>query len=84
METLALGSVGQSTKNKHLAKWNTRIKQRKTQGNGPWLHALDDPNEALNDLLELMTSRCFVHDNQQSTVRGFLAAINFLHKMSAG
>ena len=38
----------------------------------------------LDDLLEFITSRCFVHNNQQSTVRDYLAAINFLHKMFAG
>ena len=31
-----------------------------------------------------MTSRCFVHNNQQSTVRGYIAAINFFHEMLAG
>ena len=31
-----------------------------------------------------MASRCFVHNNQQSTVRGYLAAINVIHKMFAG
>ena len=60
------------------------MKERKTQGKGPWLHTVDDPNEALTELLEFMTSRCFVHNNQQSIVRGYLAAINFFHKMFAG
>ena len=43
---------------------------------GPWLRTVDDPNEALIELLEFMTSRCFVHNDQQSTVRGYLVAIN--------
>ena len=83
METLALGSVGQCTHKNYLAKWNTWLKERKTQGKGPWLNALDNPDEVLNDLLEFMASRCFVHNNQQSTVRGYLAAINLFHKMFA-
>ena len=48
------------------------------------MHALDDPDAALNDLLEFMASRCFVHNNQQSTVRGYLAAMIFFYKMFAG
>ena len=34
--------------------------------------------------MEFMASRCYVHNNQESTVRGYLAAIEFLHKMYAG
>ena len=83
MEKLAVGSVGQSTQKNHLAKWNTRVKERIAQGKGPWLHVLDDPDEALSDL-EFISSHCFVHNNQQSTVRGNLAAINFSHKMFPG
>ena len=48
------------------------------------MQALDDPDKALNTLLEFTASRCFVHNNQQSTVRGYLAAINFFHKIFAG
>ena len=48
------------------------------------LHALDDPDGVLNDLLEFKTFRCFVHNNHQSTVRGCLAAIIFFYKMFAG
>ena len=77
VETLALGSVGQSTQKNYLAKWNTCVKERKAQGKWPWLHALDDPDKALTEQLEFMSSRRFVHNNQQSIVRGYLAAINF-------
>ena len=63
---------------------NTWVKEIKAQGKGLWLHTVDDPNDALTDLLEFMTSRCFEHNNQQSTVRGYSAAINFSHKMFAG
>ena len=84
VETLALGSVGQSTQKNYLAKWNTCVKERKAQGKWPWLHALDDPDKALTEQLEFMSSRRFVHNNQQSIVRGYLAAIIFSHKMFAG
>ena len=51
------------------------------QGKGPWLHTLADPDQVLGEMLEC---RCFVHNNQQSTVRGYLAAIKYFHKMYAG
>ena len=31
VETLVLGSVGQSTQKNYLAKWNIRVKERKAQ-----------------------------------------------------
>ena len=34
--------------------------------------------------MEFIACRCYVHNNQQSTVRGYLAAIHFFHKMYAG
>ena len=48
------------------------------------MHVRDDPDKALTELLELMTSPCFVHNNQHSTVRGYYAAIIFSDKMFAG
>ena len=71
METLALASVGKSTQKLHLAKWNTWVSERAAQGQGPWSqHNPDSPNQALYELMEFMACRCFVHNNQQSTVRG--------------
>ena len=84
METLALGSVGESTQRNYTGKWNVWVKERKGQGKGPWLHTLADPDQALGEVLEFMACRCFVHNNQQSTVRGYLAAIKYFHKMHAG
>ena len=60
------------------------MKTRKTHGEWPRLHTIDCPNAELTQLLEFITSRCFVHDSQQSTVRGYLAAVHFFHKMFAG
>ena len=84
VETLALGSVGESTQKNYLGKWNVWVKERRSQGKGPWLHENADPDQVLGELLEFMASRCFVHSNQQSTVRGYLAAIKYFHKMYAG
>ena len=60
------------------------VKERKAEGKGSWLHILDDPDKALTELLEFMAARCFVHNNHQSIVRGYLAANNFFHKIFAG
>ena len=83
VETYALGSVGQMSEKNYLETWNTWVKERKARGKEPWLNALADPIDVLNDQLECMASRCFVHNDQQFTVRGYLDAINFVHKMSA-
>ena len=85
VETLALGSVGESTQKNYKGEWNVWVSGRKSQGKGPWLHFDPaDPNRALSELMELIACRCYVHNNQQSTVRGYLAAIKFFHKMYAG
>ena len=84
LEILALGSFRKSTQKDYIAKWNTWVKERKAPGKGPWLHTVDDPNEALAERLEFMASLFFVLNNQQPTVRGCLAAIIFSHKMFAG
>ena len=57
VETLALGSVGNSTRKNYLAKWNTWIKERQAQGREPWLHTLADLKEVLSDLPGFMAFR---------------------------
>ena len=84
VESLALGSVGESTQKSYLGKWNNWVKERRSQGKVPWLHTLTDPDQVVREVLEFMARRCFVHNNQQSTVRGYLAAIKYFHKMYAG
>ena len=56
-ETLALGSVERSTQKTYLAKLNTWVKERKKQHKGSWWHVVDDPGEALTELLEFIASR---------------------------
>ena len=84
METLALGSVGESTQKNYSGKWNVWVKERRSQGKRPWLHDDADPDQVFGELLEFMVSSCFVHNNQQWTVREYLAAIKYFHKMYAG
>ena len=52
----------------------------KKKGRGPWLNLLDK-SEVLTLFLEFMACRLFSFSNQQSTVRGYLAAIKFFHKL---
>ena len=84
METLAWGSVAESTQKNYWGKWKIWVEERSLQGKGPWLHELGDTDQVLEEVLEFMASRCFVHNNQQSTVRGYLAAIKYYHKMCTG
>ena len=51
MESLALGSVGESTQKNYLGKWNIWVKERRAQGKGPWLHTLVDPDQVLGEVL---------------------------------
>ena len=44
----------------------------------------NNPNQALYELMEFMACRCYVDNNQQSTVRGYLAAIKYFQEMYAG
>ena len=55
----------------------------KKKGRRPWLYLLDK-SEVLSLLLEFMACRLFSFNNQQSTVRGYLAAIKFFHKLYLG
>ena len=81
VETLALGLVGESTQKKYPCKWKVWVVERAAQGKQPWLQRnSDSPNLVLSELMEFMASRCHVHNNQQSTVRGYLAAIKYLPK----
>ena len=84
VETLVLGSVAKSTQKSYSAKWNTWEKERKVQDKRPCLHTIDDPNAALTEQLEFMTSRCLVHNSQQSTVRGSWQPLFLFHEMFAG
>ena len=43
-----------------------------------------NPDDVINALTEFMAMRGFVHKNQQTTVRGYLAAIKYFHKVYVG
>ena len=76
---------GKSTQKLYLAKWNSSLAEREAQSKEAWLqYNPDNPNQVLYELMEFMACRCFEHNNQQSAVRGYLAAIHFFHNMYAG
>ena len=49
----------------------------------PWLHGLTEW-EVLSILLEFMACRVYVFNNQQTTTRGYFAAIEFHHELYQG
>ena len=67
IETLALGSVSESTKQQILSKWKTWAKERARSNLGPWLLEADGVDIAVTALTRFMASRCFVHNNQSGT-----------------
>ena len=69
-------SVGGSTHKVCLGKWNKWLEFMEKKGRGPWLNLLDK-SEVLTLLLEFMAYRLFSFNNQQFTVRGYLATIKF-------
>ena len=83
VQSLVRASVEGNTYKVYLGKWNTRLKFMKKRGRGRWLNLLDK-SEVLTLLLEFIACRLFSFNDQQSTVRGYLAAIKFFHKLYLG
>ena len=83
VEALVRASVGGSTYKVYAGKWKMWVDFMRQKGKGPWL-SLTDESEVLRLLLEFMACRLFSFNNQQSTVRGYLAAIKFFHKLYLG
>lgn len=83
VDTLVSASIGGSTHKVYAAKWKTWLEFMKHKDKEPWLNSMDE-SEIIALLLEFMTCRLFSFNNQQSTVRGYLAAIKFYHKLCTG
>ena len=59
VETLARGSVAESTQKKTTGEMRKIwVEERRLQGKGPWLHELGDTDQVLEEVLEFMASRC--------------------------
>ncbi|CAN0347429.1 unnamed protein product [Ectocarpus sp. 6 AP-2014] len=83
VETLVSASVGGSTHRVYAGKWKQWLEFTRRKRRGPWLH-LAEESDVLSLLLEFTTCRLFVFNNLQSTVRGYLPAIKFFHKLYLG
>ena len=84
VQALVRGGVGGSTYKTYKARFEAWAHMRISQGKSPWMTENDNPDDVINALTEFMAMRCFVHKNQQTTVRGYLAAIKYFHKVHVG
>ena len=84
MELLARASVGDSTQKAYGQKWRAWCYARAAQGKSPWLLRTDGEEVAVVALTEFMALRCFTFKNQSTTIRGYLSAIKYYHKMFGG
>lgn len=80
VEWLALASVGESTQKLYLSK----RAQYDDSGRRPYLLQSGGEENAVKALTELMTARRFLYRYQSQTVRVYLTAIKYVHKMLAG
>ena len=84
METLALASVGGSTQKVYWSQWKTWCRLRAIEGKGAWLLERDGVDAAVTELTKFMALRCLSFKNQSQTIRGYLAAIKYFHRMFEG
>ena len=83
VKSLVHASAGGSTHKVYLGKWNKWLEFMKKKRRGPWLNLLGK-SEVLTLLLKCMACRLFSFTNQRPTVRWYLAAIKFFHKLYLG
>lgn len=83
VEIIVRASVGSSTHKVYAATWKTWLEFMRRKGQGPWLNLMDY-SIVLDLLLEFLVCSLFVFNNQQSTVRGYFAAIKSFHKLWVG
>ena len=84
MELLARASVGDSTQKGYGQKWRAWCYARAAHEKSPWLLKTDGAEAAAVALTEFMALRCFTFKNQSTTIRGYLSAIKYYHKMFGG
>ena len=84
METLALALVGGSTQTVYWNKWQTWCRLRAIEGKSPRLAEGDGVDAAVKEMTKFMALRCFAFKNQSQTIRGYLSAMKYLHRMFGG
>ena len=81
VEILARASVGDSTQKAYGEKWLAWCYAQAVHEKKTWLRKTDGTDAAVVALTELMALRCFTFKNQSTTIRGYLSAIKYYHKM---
>lgn len=84
VNTLLFGSLGEGTNAAYTRMWRTWGAERAKGGQSQWLREEDGVDSAVKELSVFIASRCFVHKNQSTTIRGYLSAIKYFHKIQAG
>ena len=84
VEILARASVGDSTQKVYGKKWRAWCYARAAQEKSPWLVKTHGVEAAVVALTEFMALRCFTFKNQNTTIRGYLSAIEHYPKMFGG
>ena len=67
-----------------MERFRTFATFRAARGKESWLLEKDEVREAVRELTTFMPYRCFVCKNPSQTVREYVSAIKFFHKMYAG
>ena len=62
----------------------TTTRLRTIEGKSPWLAEGDGVDAAVKELTKFMALRCFAFKNQSQTIRGYLSAIKYFHRMFGG
>lgn len=78
------GSLNASTLKGYSNKWAAWVAERARANLSPWLYEHDRTDSAVRELTVFMASRCLAYNNQSQTMKGYLAAIRYFHKMYAG
>ena len=84
LRILPVLQVGASTQTVHWNKWQTWCRLRAIEGKSPWLAEGDGVDAAVKELTKFMALRCFAFKNQSQTIRGYLSAIKYFHRMFGG
>lgn len=68
IETLTLGSVGESTRKEYLGEWRPWIKERGRRNLGLWLLRVGVIDSAIKEPTKFMASRCLIQKSQSITI----------------
>lgn len=74
VESLATGSIGQSTRKEYQRKWNAWAQPPRLRNKSPWLCDDDEVDSAINAPEEFMTRRCDVHTKSKSDSKRIISS----------